>query len=78
MGISPGHSSLIACKHTRTTFDTIFELEVNLAYIVERVAISWTNIRRALVWTGCIADICFNFDMCSGFGFALITIIDQA
>lgn len=78
MGISPSHSSLIAGKQTRTTFDTIFELEVNLAYIVERVAISRTNIRRALVRTGGITYICFNFDMCSGFGFALITIIDQA
>jgi hypothetical protein len=51
MWVSPGHSALIASKHTGTALDTVFKLEVNFTKIIQSIAICRTDVRRTFMRT---------------------------
>lgn len=77
VGIPPGDSPLITCVHTRTAFDTILKLEDYLAVIIILVALSRTNVRRAVMRTHRIADPRVDQDVWSGFTSRLVSVGDQ-
>jgi hypothetical protein len=70
----PRYRSLITGVHTGPALDTILKLKVYHTRVIDRVALGWTYVRRATMWTGRITNVCIYKDVWRGFAPVLVTI----
>ena len=68
---------MVAGVEAGATFDAVFELEVDHACFIHRVAIGRADVRGAFVGAATVADGSVDEDVGLGFGAPLVAVGDQ-